>query len=65
MIHRAIFGSVERFFGILTENFAGDFPLWMAPMQVRLLPVTDSFVPYANEVWNKIITICNKEISRY
>jgi threonyl-tRNA synthetase len=41
MIHRAIFGSLERFFGILVENYAGDFPLWLAPVQVRLLPVSD------------------------
>jgi threonyl-tRNA synthetase len=39
MIHRALLGSIERFFGILTENFAGAFPLWMAPLQCRLLPV--------------------------
>ncbi|CAI5530947.1 unnamed protein product [Closterium sp. Naga37s-1] len=44
MIHRAIFGSLERFFGILIENYAGDFPLWFAPTQLRLLPVTDSEV---------------------
>jgi threonyl-tRNA synthetase len=41
MIHRAILGSIERFFGILVENYAGDFPLWLAPVQARLLPVTD------------------------
>ncbi len=41
MIHRAILGSLERFFGILVENYAGDFPLWLAPVQVRLLPVSD------------------------
>lgn len=41
MIHRAIFGSIERFFGILTENYAGHFPLWLAPTQIRILPVTD------------------------
>ena len=40
MIHRAIFGSLERFFGILVENYAGIFPLWLAPVQVRLLPVS-------------------------
>jgi len=39
MVHRAIFGSIERFFGILTENTAGDFPYWLAPVQLRLLPV--------------------------
>jgi threonyl-tRNA synthetase len=49
MIHRAIFGSLERFFGILTENYAGAFPLWMAPTQVRLLPVTDAVTPYVEE----------------
>lgn len=47
MIHRAIFGSLERFFGILIENYAGDFPLWLAPVQVRLLPVSDEQRDYA------------------
>jgi len=50
MIHRAIFGSLERFFGIMTENYAGDFPFWLAPEQIRLLPVTDEVRPYAAEV---------------
>jgi threonyl-tRNA synthetase len=50
MIHRAIFGSLERFFGILVENYAGAFPLWLAPVQVRLLCVADAFKPYADEV---------------
>jgi threonyl-tRNA synthetase len=50
MIHRAIFGSLERFFGIMTENYAGDFPFWLAPEQIRLLPVTDEVLPYAHEV---------------
>ncbi len=50
MIHRAIFGSLERFFGILIENYAGDFPLWLAPVQVRLLPVADDFYDYAVSV---------------
>ena len=54
MIHRAIFGSLERFFGILTENYAGAFPLWMAPTQVRLLPVTDTVTPYVEEVQRKM-----------
>lgn len=44
MIHRAVLGSLERFFGILIENYAGDFPLWIAPIQARVLPVTDSEV---------------------
>jgi threonyl-tRNA synthetase len=47
MIHRAIFGSLERFFGIMTENYAGDFPFWLAPEQIRLLPVTDEVREYA------------------
>ncbi len=50
MIHRAIFGSLERFFGIMTENYAGDFPFWLAPEQVRLLPVTDEVRPFAEQV---------------
>jgi threonyl-tRNA synthetase len=50
MIHRAIFGSLERFFGILIENYAGDFPLWLAPVQVRLLPVSDEVRGYAESV---------------
>ncbi|MEB3354537.1 MAG: His/Gly/Thr/Pro-type tRNA ligase C-terminal domain-containing protein, partial [Cyanobacteriota bacterium] len=54
MIHRAIFGSLERFFGIMTENYAGDFPFWLAPEQVRLLPVTDEVRPYADQVLNQL-----------
>ncbi|MUG94517.1 threonine--tRNA ligase [Scytonema sp. UIC 10036] len=50
MIHRAIFGSLERFFGILIENYAGNFPLWLAPVQLRLLPVSDEFREYAESV---------------
>ena len=50
MIHRAIFGSIERFFGILIENYAGDFPLWLAPIQCRLLPVSDEVREYAQSV---------------
>ncbi|NJL39673.1 MAG: threonine--tRNA ligase [Leptolyngbyaceae cyanobacterium RM2_2_4] len=50
MIHRAIFGSLERFFGILTEHYAGDFPLWLAPVQVRVLPVSDDQRAYATAI---------------
>ncbi|MBF1999580.1 MAG: threonine--tRNA ligase [Synechococcales cyanobacterium M58_A2018_015] len=50
MIHRAIFGSLERFFGILIEHYAGDFPLWLAPVQVRLLPVSDEQRHYATAI---------------
>jgi threonyl-tRNA synthetase len=50
MIHRTVFGSIERFLGILIEHFAGKFPLWMAPIQAVILPINDDLVPYANEV---------------
>lgn len=50
MIHRAIFGSLERFFGIMTENYAGDFPFWLAPEQIRILPVTDELKGYAETI---------------
>lgn len=50
MIHRVIFGSIERFIGILTEHFAGKFPLWLAPVQVKLLTVAETFGDYAKEV---------------
>jgi len=54
MLHRALFGSVERFFGILIEHFAGKFPLWLSSNQVRIIPVADRHVPYAKEVSEKI-----------
>ena len=54
MIHRAIFGSLERFFGIMTENYAGDFPFWLAPEQIRLLPVTDEVMGYAETIQNEL-----------
>jgi threonyl-tRNA synthetase len=50
MIHRALFGSIERFFGILTEHYAGAFPAWLAPVQVVGIPVADEHVPYLNTV---------------
>ncbi len=50
MIHRALFGSVERFFAILLEHYAGAFPTWLAPVQVRVLPVRDDHAPYAEQV---------------
>jgi threonyl-tRNA synthetase len=50
MLHRALFGSVERFFGVLVEHYAGAFPTWMAPLQVRLLPVATAHDDYANKV---------------
>lgn len=50
MIHRVVFGSIERFIGILTEHFAGAFPTWLAPVQVKLLPIADRHVDYLNTV---------------
>jgi threonyl-tRNA synthetase len=50
MIHRALFGSMERFFGVLIEHYAGAFPLWLAPVQVAVLPITDRINEYANQV---------------
>ena len=50
MVHRALFGSVERFFGVLLEHFAGAFPVWLSPEQVRVLPVSDAQAPAAHAV---------------
>ncbi|MEG0919616.1 MAG: threonine--tRNA ligase [Anaerovoracaceae bacterium] len=54
MIHRVIFGSIERFIGIITEHYAGKFPLWLAPVQVKLLTVAEAFEPYAEEIAAKL-----------
>lgn len=54
MIHRALLGSLERFFGILIENYAGFFPVWLSPVQVAVLPVTDRNSEYANKVYEKM-----------
>lgn len=54
MIHRALFGSVERFFGVLIEHYAGAFPLWLAPVQVAVLPITDRVNEYAEQVANEL-----------
>jgi threonyl-tRNA synthetase len=50
MIHRALMGSYERFIGILLEHFAGELPLWLAPVQAIVLPITDRHIPYAETV---------------
>ena len=50
MIHRVVFGSLERIIGVLTEHFAGAFPLWLAPVQARLLPVTDRAAAYGEQL---------------
>ena len=55
VIHRVIFGSIERFIGILIEHFAGKFPTWLAPVQVKILPISDKFNDYASEVKNKLL----------
>ncbi|QJC21720.1 threonine--tRNA ligase [Arcanobacterium buesumense] len=54
MIHRALFGSIERFFGVLTEHYAGAFPAWLAPVQVRCVPVADAFNDYLDGVTDKL-----------
>lgn len=54
MIHRVCFGSIERFIGILIEHFAGQFPTWLSPVQVKVLPISEKFEDYANEVVEKI-----------
>ena len=55
MIHRVVFGSVERFIGILTEHFAGAFPTWLAPVQAKVLPLSEKFLDYAGEVQKKLL----------
>ncbi len=55
-IHRAIFGSFERFVGILTEHYAGAFPTWLSPVQVAVLPITDSFIEFGKSVVNALLT---------
>ena len=54
MLHRALFGSVERFFGVLLEHYAGAFPTWMAPVQVKILPVADAHADYARSVESRL-----------
>lgn len=54
MIHRALYGSIERFFGILIEHFVGKFPLWLSPRQVRLIPVADRHIDYAQSILEKL-----------
>jgi threonyl-tRNA synthetase len=54
MVHRALFGSVERFFGVLIEHYAGAFPMWLAPVQVGLVPISEKHLEYANRVKAKL-----------
>ena len=50
MLHRVVFGSIERFIGVLIEHYAGAFPTWLAPLQVKVLPISDKHLEYANKV---------------
>ncbi|MEE1073735.1 MAG: threonine--tRNA ligase, partial [Cellulosilyticum sp.] len=54
MIHRVVFGSIERFIGVITEHFAGAFPTWLAPVQVKVLPISDKHQDYARKVYEKL-----------
>jgi threonyl-tRNA synthetase len=54
MIHRALFGSIERFFGILVEHYAGAFPVWLSPLQARVLPVAGEHEPYAFRIADRL-----------
>jgi threonyl-tRNA synthetase len=54
MIHRAPFGSLERFVGLLIEHFAGNFPLWLAPEQVRILPISEKFIEFAESIVHEL-----------
>ncbi len=54
MIHRAPFGSMERFVAVLTEHCAGKFPMWLVPVQVKILPISDKFLPYAKNVLSQL-----------
>lgn len=54
MIHRVVYGSIERFLGILIEHYAGKFPMWLAPVQVKVLPVSENNIKYANEIYDEL-----------
>ena len=54
MIHRVVFGSIERFIGVITEHYAGAFPTWLAPVQVKILPITDRAADYCSELKEKL-----------
>ncbi len=57
MVHRVVYGSIERFIGILIENYAGAFPVWLAPVQIKLLPITDLHVAFAKELAEKLFKL--------
>ena len=54
MIHRALLGSIERFFGILIEHYAGAFPFWLSPVQIKVIPVAEAFDDYAAEIAGRL-----------
>jgi threonyl-tRNA synthetase len=54
MVHRALFGSIERFFGVLIEHYAGNFPLWLAPVQVGLVPISEKHIEYAKKIQQQL-----------
>jgi threonyl-tRNA synthetase len=55
MVHRACYGSLERFLGIIIENYAGAFPLWLSPLQIQIIPVSDKFAGYAKSLNNRLL----------
>lgn len=57
MIHRVVYGSIERFIGILIENYAGAFPAWLAPVQVKILPISDKYADYAHEIKRRMFDL--------
>ena len=57
MLHRALFGSLERFIGILIENYAGKFPFWISPLQTVVIPISEDFEDYSKKVSKKIIEV--------
>jgi len=54
MIHRALLGSLERFFGVLIEHYAGNFPIWLAPIQVQIIPITENYIEYAQKICSQL-----------
>ena len=65
MIHRVVFGSIERFIGVITEHYAGAFPTWLAPVQVKLMPITDRSKEYAEEIYQKLFDAGTRVESDY
>ena len=57
MLHRALFGSLERFIGILIENYAGKLPFWISPLQVMVIPISDEFDDYAKKVCQNVVEV--------